>query len=145
MTIFINVAHIIITIGISAYFYTWLATFKELSEFSDKDWDETVGEINQSGRKIEQMSASQKNVMKYVNKAVFIIVGCLVWVFMVVTIGKIASSLTEHYIAKWLVYIGMYFLFLRIPFGVINRVVHSIHEFKEFPEKVLFSILMIGF
>ncbi len=145
MTFLIYAAYILISMAISTYLYSWVATFKEMSEFSEEDWDTITEEVNESGKEVEHLSEAQKKTMRYVNKVVFLTIGCLVWIFMGITIGRIASEVTEHSIWKWVVYIGMYFLFLRIPFGVTSRLIQSVQKFKQFPEKALFSILMIGF
>lgn len=145
MTFLISLAYIILTTVVCFYIYTWSATFKEMADFSSEDWDKITEEVNNTGREVDSLSESQKKILNYGTKILFLIIGCMIWSIMGITIGKIASSVTEHAVLKWFVYIGMYFLFLRIPFGLTNGMIESINELEHFPEKALFAIFMIGF
>lgn len=145
MTLLIQIIYIIASLGIGIYAYLWIATFKEISEFTDEDWNKNVEEVNESGRDVGYLNKSQKAAMKYVNKGIFLVLGCLIWTLIAVTMGKIASNLTMHPIWKWFVHLGIYFLLLRTPFGVANKILKSLHPLKKFPEEVLFVLFMIAF
>ena len=145
MTFLISVAYIIFTPVVCFYLYNWSAVFKEMSEYSEEDWDKVTEEIGASRNEVRYLSNTQKKVMKHGNKFLFLTVGSLIWIFLGVTIGKITSSITDHSVLKWVAYFGMYFVFLRFPFAVINGVIETAYEIEKIPEKALFAILMIGF
>lgn len=145
MNVLLQIGYIVGSLGLGIYAYIWVSTFKEISEFTDEDWNKTIEEVNESGKGVEGLSKSQKATMRFVNKGIFLVFGCLIWTLTAVTMGKIASDITMHPIWKWFVHLGMYFLLLRIPFGVANRIVKSFNPSKKFPEEVLFVIFMIAF
>ena len=139
MTFLIKTAYIIgsTTIGLATYY--WSSTFKKMGEASTEELNE---DEHEEGDKVSESEAVWIN---HFGNIAFTLIGSLVWAYMAVTIGKIASDVTNHFILKWFVYFFMYFLFLRFPFGVSKKMVKRSYDFKDFPEVILFSLVMIVF
>ena len=84
-------------------------------------------------------------MIKWFNGAAFLLLGMLIWSVLGLTVGKVVDLAAPLGWMKWLVYILMYFILLRFPFGVFNGVIKENHEFDFFPEKFLFSLMTIVF
>ncbi|MEL6988639.1 MAG: hypothetical protein AAGK97_12515, partial [Bacteroidota bacterium] len=62
-----------------------------------------------------------------------------------VTMGLLGKTLRNYLPFNFGVFILVYFLFLRIPFGMGNKMVKRAYDFKKAPEKIIFIIAMLGF
>ena len=138
MDVLLRIAYVLLSIIIGLYIYTWSSTFKKLG------WS-TIEELNEGEESEEEIvNESETRIINYFGITAFLIIGIIVWTLLGITIGKIASDITDNWILKWIVYVIIYFAFLRIPFGVGNRIVKRSYEFEGFPEKIVFSIMMIS-
>ncbi len=127
---------LVIFIGVAIYF--WSSIFKKLGIMSQE-------ELNEEGEKEEDLvTASETTFVNYLGSVIFLLIGITVWSYLGITIGKIASDITQHSILKWIVYVFVYFIFLRFPFGVGNKMIKRSYAFEKFPEKILFSFVMIA-
>ena len=60
-----------------------------------------------------------------------------------ITAGRIAFLFNFSEFYKLVLYFLVYFIFLRIPFGVANRTIEKSYEVKVMPEKLVIVISMI--
>lgn len=139
MEIIIKLGYLFGTIIVGLFLYYWSSSFKKLGEFSLEEMNE--GEMKES----EILNESEGKLINKLGTITFIILGFFIWTYFSITIGKIASDITNHFILKWFCYIFIYFIFLRIPFGVGNKMVKNSYDFERFPEKNIFSVTMICF
>ena len=137
MAILIKTIYLLIATTISLYLYYWSSTFKKLG-------DATLEELNEGDEKKEDLV--DKTETKWINRfstLLFVLIGVFVWSFIAITVGKIASDITNHWIGKYPVYFFMYFIFLRFPFRVANKMVKKAYDFSHFHEKIIFAFVMI--
>ena len=137
--VLIRIGYIIgvIVRGISIYY--WSSTFKKMG-------DSSIEEINEDEEHEDDMlNDSEAKLLKYFSTSFFILIGFFVWAYIGTTIGKITSDITNHKLLKWICYFFMYFIFLRLPFGVGSRMVKKAFDFESFHEKIIFAITMIAF
>jgi len=121
------------------YLYYWSAIFKEMGMKA------TIDDVNEDLEEGEEPATEgEVNALKNVFNVIFLIVGFICWLYIGITVGRIAPMITGHFILKWIVYVLMYFIFVRFPFGVLNRMIKKTYELERFPEKILFSMTMIG-
>lgn len=139
MSILIACLYLTIGVLVSCFLYFWSATFKVIG-------DASMEEINEDENNPEELvDERDTKIINHFGTFVFIILGVLIWTFMGLLTGKIANDLTDHFILKWISYAVIYFLFLRLPFGVINKTIKKAQEFEFFPEKSIFALIMIVF
>jgi len=137
MELILEIAYLILFTLVMTYLYYLSSVFLKLGT-------STVEEMNE-GEEEDLVDEKDSLVINYIGATAFILAGMLIWALMATTAGKVASGITEHNFLKWVVYILIYFLFLRIPFGVGSRLVQQSFRFKAVPEKILFSIAMLVF
>jgi len=137
MKILISVAYLLATFFLG-YLYFWSAIFKRMGMATSKEVNEDLEENE------EPATEGEVNALKNITNVLFLIIGFICWLYIGITVGRIASMITTHFILKWIVYVLMFFLFVRIPFGVLNRMIKKTYKFERFPEKILFSMTMIG-
>ena len=120
------------------YIYYCFAVLKKIGEATIDDVNEDL-ETDEEPATEEEVSS-----MKRFSVGAFLIIGFFIWSYIGITVGRIAPMITDHFIVKWIVYVLMFFLFVRIPFGVLNKMIIKTYELEKFPEKILFSMTMIG-
>ena len=139
MSVLLALLYLIIGVTISCFLYFWSATFKVVG-------DATMDELNEDeDNPIDLVNEKETRIINHFGTLVFIILGVIIWTFMGLLTGKIANDLTDHFLLKWLSYVIIYFCFLRIPFGVINKTIKKTQQFEFFPEKGIFALTMIVF
>ncbi|MEM6321390.1 MAG: hypothetical protein AAF960_27280 [Bacteroidota bacterium] len=108
--------------------------------------DASMDVLNEDESNKDNLVDEQETVIiNYSGTFIFIILGTLVWTFMGLFVGKIAGDLTTHPVWKYFSYLFLYFLFLRLPFGIVNRSIKKSYEFDFFPEKFMLALVMIIF
>ncbi|MFK7905137.1 MAG: hypothetical protein AB8B69_08430 [Chitinophagales bacterium] len=138
MSFLIKTGYLIGTIIISFYLYIWAAGFKRLGQTS-------MEEFNEEEEKEEDLvNETETRWLNHFGKTIFLLLGLLIWALVAITVGRIASEVTENAVLKWFVYIGMYFFFLRFPFGVANKSVVKAYGFEHFLQKIPFALTMIA-
>lgn len=80
----------------------------------------------------------QINSLRAYMRFTFVIVGTLVWIMLGISAGSFAAHFGLIGIAQWLIFVACYFLLLRFPFGILNRMIQSDLEAKKFPEFIVF-------
>lgn len=139
MDILIRTVYIIASTLVGLYLYHWSSTFKKIGT-------STIDEFNEDEELEEEMTnESEAKVLNYFGTITFIILGVIIWTLLGIAIGKIASDITQHRVLKWLVYFFMYFIFLRIPFGIGNKMVKKRYDFDRLPERLIFFLFMMTF
>lgn len=137
MDFLIKTGYIIASIIIGLFCYYWSSSFKKIGILS-------THQLNKGDLKGQKpVNEFEVKIINYFGTITFLIIGTIIWLLLGITIGKIASDITGHKILKWVVYVLMYFLCLRFPFGVGNKMVKRSYDFKRFQEKILFSFVMI--
>lgn len=143
-----NLLILFATILIGNFIYFKIAVFKKVSVT-------TIDEINASELSVSKEGALEEKLpeeivnekeasqIRRIANILFIFFGVLVWHFMSLTTGRIAYLLQPSDLFKIIVYFFIYFLFLRIPFGTINRTIMKSYELKIMPEKIIFALVMI--
>ncbi|GEM_PF-1818292 len=139
MIFFLALFYLFIAAGISYFIYFWSAVFKVVGDSSMEEFNEE--EANPD----DMVDETETNVINHFGTFVFIILGVLAWTFMGLFVGKIADDLTDHFLLKYLSYFFLYFFFLRLPFGVLNKSIVKSHGFPHFPEKYIFALVMLLF
>lgn len=130
--------NLLIILALGGFLYIRSAIFKKMGELS-------IIKINEGEDKPEEkVNEADIRVINKVGIIAFLLVGALIWILLGIGVGKVTTGITDNNILKWLTYLAFYFIFLRFPFGVANRTIKRIYEFKAFPEKVLFAIVMIA-
>lgn len=137
MEFLLKVIYLILFTLVMTYLYYLSSVFLKLGT-------STAEEMNE-GEEEDLVDEKDSLVINYIGATAFILAGMLIWALVGTTAGKFASGITEHDVLKWVVYIFVYFLFVRIPFGVGTRLVQQSFQFKAVPEKILFSIAMLTF
>jgi len=128
--------YILASLSIGVYLYYWSSVFKKIGS-------STLKELNEDENGDDLVNESETKAINYFGIIVFILIGITIWSFIGVTIGRIASIITLNVFLKWIVYVLMFFVFLRFPFGFANKMVKKSHDFEHFPEKIFFSFTMI--
>ena len=137
MGLLIKSGYLIASIVIGIYLYYWSSNFKKMG-------DSTTAELNEDEEASEELvDEKETKFINYFGTFAFIIIGTIIWTHLGMTAGKIASDLSENSIIRWIGYVLIYFIFLRFPFGVGNKMVKRSYEFERFPEKIIFVIVMI--
>jgi len=138
MILLIKIGYIAASVIVGGYIYVWSSTFKKLGSSTMEEFNE--GEEEEE----ELLSESETKMTNYIGTSVFVLLGIIIWILQGVTVGKIASDITDNNLLKWPVYFFMYFIFLRFPFGVTNKMVKRSYDFESLPEKIVFVIVMIA-
>ncbi|MFK7983454.1 MAG: hypothetical protein AB8G86_25965 [Saprospiraceae bacterium] len=108
--------------------------------------DATMEELNEDETNPQELiNEKETDTLNHFGTFLFIITGVLIWTFIGLFVGKIADDLTDHFLLKYLSYFLVYFFFLRLPFGVLNKLIIKTHEFPHFPEKNIFALTMLVF
>ncbi len=137
MDFLIRTSYLVGSIIIVVYVYYWSSAFKKLGA-------STIDELNEEEEdEIDLVDASEAKFINYFGTITFLVIGTVIWTLLGLTVGKIAGDIIKPSMLQWLDYFLMYFLFLRLPFGVGNKMVKSSYDFKNFPEKLPFALAMI--
>ncbi len=105
----------------------------------------SIDELNEDeDSESEKVNARESKVINYFGLIAFVLIGIFVWSILGITIGRVSSLLSPDNFWKWILYFFMYFIFLRFPFGVGNKMVKRAYDFETFNEKVIFSVAMIA-
>ena len=137
MEILIKIGYILGSLFLGIYVYFWSSTFKKLGL-------STREELNEGEEIPEEMvDELETKWINYFGTTVFILIGIIIWTLIGITIGRITSQITDQPILKWIAYFLMYFIFLRIPFGVGNKMVIKSYDLEFLPEKIIFAIFMV--
>lgn len=144
MTIVILTATI--TIGNILYYLSGI--FKMLGSTSLEEMNDSDLVVSEQGELIEHfpdelVSPKEANIVNIFGKIMFILIASLLWSFMGLTVGYAAFLLQPSELMKLFTYFFIYFIFLRIPFGVANKSIKKSYEIEVMPEKLIFAILMI--
>ena len=137
MIFLVKVGYIIGSVTVGVYLYYWSSFFKRLGMTSMEELNEEE-EIQE-----DLVDERETSIINYFGSASFLLMGILIWIFMGITVGKIASETSDIKIIRWVGYVLLYFLFLRFPFGIGNRMVKKSYNFETLPEKIPFVIVMI--
>jgi len=138
MEVLIKITYLFIVLTVGTYLYYWSSNFKKLGA-------STMKELNEEEENKEDLfNESETKMLNYFGTTMFIIIGVLIWTILGITVGKIAADITDKNFLKWLVYFLMYFIFLRFPFGVGNKMVKRSYSFNRLPEKFIFFIVIIA-
>jgi len=93
----------------------------------------------------KQISERQALAARNFSYAIFMLGSILCWAMIGVTMGRIASEVTHHYLLKWIVYLLMYIGFVRIPLFTTSGAIFYLYEVKNMPEKNLFRLIALTF
>ncbi|MEM7102426.1 MAG: hypothetical protein AAF502_04775 [Bacteroidota bacterium] len=138
MAFFIQLSYLLALLTIGTYIYFWSSTFKKLGS-------STVEELNEGEEKVEDLvNEGEARMINYFGSSVFLLIGSLIWVHLGIAIGQFALDISDNRIVRYFGYFFMYFIFLKFPFGVGNKMVKRSYDFKHFPEKIWFALLMIA-
>jgi len=138
MKIIIYVLYLIAPTVIGLTIYYWSSTFKALAITSDEEFNED--EVLENDR----VSLKEAKTINFASHIIFIIIGVFLWCTMGITIGRIASIIAPNNFLKLLVYFLTYFVFLRFPFGIGNKMVKRRFDLEELHEKTIFAISMVA-
>ncbi len=135
-----------IVIGNILYYYSGI--FKKMGITSSEEMNDSDLVVSEEGELIENfpdeiISTKEAKTVNIFGETLFILIASLLWIYMGLTVGYAAFSLQPSELMKLLTYFIVYFFFLRIPFGVVNRTIKKSYEIKVMPEKLLFAILMM--
>ncbi len=113
--------------------------FKGMSIITEEELD-SFGEFE--GNEDEKRFARQ--FIHQVGFIIFLILATLSCLYLGITVGRYASFITDHYIAKWFVWFLMYVLFLRFPFNILTKMAITKLRLEELlTEKLFFTLIMI--
>lgn len=104
----------------------------------------TLEEINEdSESETENLNEKEAKMYRLFSLSAFMFLGNLIWGGLGMYTGKLAHDLSPASFWKFFFYFIVYFICLRIPFGLSNRMIkHAVNK-KIIREKIVFSILMI--
>ena len=139
MMLLIKITYVLGTLLLCGYAYHWFGSFKRLSECT---CDEFNAEILESEENICESEALAARNFSY---TIFVVTGLLIWSFLGVTMGKVATEMTSHSVLRWIVYFTFYLLFVRLPVGATSRAIVEIYSIERLPEKYLFTVVALTF
>jgi len=137
MEYLIHLGYLFVSSALGLTIYYWSSIFKKIGSMSADEFNEDEEKDD------EQVDEKETKILNYVGLCIFIILGVFIWSILGVTAGRISSLIVPDNFVKWIIYFVMYFIFLRIPFGVANKMVKQSFDFKVVPEKILFSVVMM--
>jgi len=137
-------AHIILSVSIYivlflllSYLYIQVSVLKRIStttfeEFFEIDLENSI-HVGQAA-----LSSSRRVV-----QAVYLLIGSYLWTVISVSAGYIVGDALNQLSIHPLWAIIPYFLFLRFPFGVVQKIIQKKYDLDVINEKIVFSLLMI--
>lgn len=130
--------HLLIPTVIAIYIYFWSSSFKKLSVMS-------MDEMNEDETHEKNIvTIEEANGINRIGQAIFLLIGIIIWSLIGICIGRIACLVAPENFMKWFVYIGLYILFIRIPFGTANKMIKKAYgDIFILYEKVVFFLVMI--
>ena len=148
MKLFFLIATLLITIIVGNILYYFSAIFKKVGSTSIEEINapdfvvSDVGELEEIPP-TELATVKEVSILNTISKILFLISANLLWLIMGITAGRIAFLFNFSEFYKLVLYFLVYFIFLRIPFGVANRTIEKSYEVKVMPEKLVIVISMI--
>jgi len=136
METILGIGYLFILSTIGLYLYNWSSIFKKIGS-------STIYEINEGESEEDFANESEAKLVNKFGTITFLFIGIAIWTLLGIAVGKIASGMTEINVLRWFLYVLLYFVFLRLPFGAGNKMVKKSFNFERFPEKIIFSIFMI--
>lgn len=97
-------------------------------------------EETQTDNPVTESEAGWINTISY---ALFILIGMSIWSILGMIVGYSTQLLGISEFWKLFIYFIFYFSFLRLPFGIVHRVIQKTYDLSFPREKTFFSILMI--
>lgn len=137
MGFIIKTAYLIGTLIIGGKLYIWFGGFKGVSELN-------IEQVNEDRPEEERLEAEDVKGVNKFGLAVFVVFSTLIWAIIGLTMGRIASEITYHKVFSWLMYVLVYFIFLRLPLAVLSRMLIEYYEIEKMPEKAMFVIVSLA-
>ena len=139
----------IVTVAIGNFLYYFLGIFKKIGSASIDEVNESEMFVTEEGELTEEfpdeeMTENEVQVFNIFGKIVFMLFGSLIWIFMGITLGRIAYLFQVPALYRFLFYLFIFFFLLRIPFGVVNKVIEKSYDVKLIPEKLIIGLSMIA-
>lgn len=117
--------------------YYYLGPIKKVSQQSQLDFAIDADEPD------DILSHEETTFVNNASTYIFIAIGILLWSYVGITIAKLALYLCNYISYNWLIYILIYFILLRIPFGVINRIINKSYELENNLGKTSFALVLV--
>lgn len=137
MGFIIKTTYLIGTLIIGGKLYIWFGGFKGVSELNAE-------QVNEDRPEEERLRPEDVKGVNKFGLAVFVIFSTLIWAIIGLTMGRIASEITYHKVFSWLMYVLVYFIFLRLPLAVLSRMLIEYYEIEKMPEKAMFVIVSLA-
>jgi len=148
MVVVVQFVVLISTILIGSILYYYCGIFKKVGSTSIEEMNESELFVSNEGILEEEfpkeiINENEANIINKVGRILFFILSNVLWILMGITAGRIAYLLSPPEFYKLIVYLLVYFFFLRIPFGILNKTIERSYEIKVMPDKLVIAIMMI--
>ncbi len=137
MQILISIGYLLLSIILGIHLYVVSAVFKKVASFSREALNEE--ELYEK----DKVSEKEAKTINYFSMFLFVLLGVLIWTFLGITVGRVALEIPWTNKIMWLIYFLMYFVFLRIPFGMGNKMIKKSFGFEKFREQIFFFLAMV--
>lgn len=144
--VLIAIAFTTILIGNILYFFAGILKkigVTSLEEMNEGELVVTPKGILAENPPDEILNPEEASSINLFGRILFALTASVLWLYLGLTAGFSACLLKPSTLWKLIVYFLIYFIFLRIPFGITNKTIEKTYEIKVMPEKLLFAFAMI--
>lgn len=118
--------------------YFYLGPLKKVSQQSQLDFAMDADEPD------DILSQEETTFVNKASSIIYLSLGLIIWIYLGITVGKLSRLICNYVSFDWLIHFILYFILLRMPFGIINKSIEKTYDIDTNFQKIGFAVVMIA-